>query len=146
MYKSYTITAFKFKEISAGRGTISYFLVDELGEKRTVTAKAKCGFIKKIKSVEAIHHRETPLVQALANAAINDTIAIDFSEFNRNFLRIHVNSQSERLARGTMKTINSGQAISSMDTLNIDALRLLQLFSIASVCLMVIMVGLEYFR
>jgi len=146
MYKSYTITAFKFKEISAGRGTISYYLVDELGEKRTVTAKAKSGFIKKIKSIEAIHHRETPLVQALANASINDTIAIDFSDFNRKFPRIHVNSQSERLARGTMKTNNNGHAISTIDSLNFDAFRLLQLFIIASVCLMVIMVGLEYFR
>ena len=146
MYKSYTIKASKFKEISGGRGTISYFLVDELGEKRTVTAKAKCGFIKRIKSIEAIHHRETPLVEALASASVNDTIVIDFSDFNRNYPRLPSNSSIERMARGTLKTVNSGQNISGLDTLNIDAFRLLQLFVIASLAFMVIFIGMEYFR
>lgn len=146
MYKSYTIKAFKFKEIASGKGTISYFLVDELGEKRTVTAKAKCGFIKRIKSVEAIHHRETPLIEALANASINDTIVIDFSEFNRQFPRVHANSKKERLARGTIKTVNNGHSITSLDALNIDTFRLLQLFLISSVCFVVILITMEIFK
>lgn len=146
MYKSYTIKASKFKEISNGRGTISYFLVDELGEKRTVTAKAKCGFIKRIKSIEAIHHRETPLVEALASASVNDTIVIDFSDFNKKYPRLHSNSSAERMARGTLKTLNSGQNISSLDALNIDIFRLLQLFLIASLIFMVIMIGMDVFQ
>lgn len=146
MYKSYTITAFKFKEISGGKGTITYFLVDELGEKRTVTAKAKCGLIKRIKSVEAIHHRETPLVEALADASINDTIVIDFSSFNRKFPRLHVNSQIERQSRGTIKPNNSGHEITSIDALNIDAFRLLQLFLISSSFFVIILISMEFFK
>ncbi|RUM71695.1 MAG: hypothetical protein DSZ09_02610, partial [Sulfurovum sp.] len=88
MYKTYTIKAYKFKEISKGTGSISYYLIDELGEERVVTAKAKRGIIKKIKSVQAIHHRETPLVKALANSSVNDTIVVDFSSFNRKFPRV----------------------------------------------------------
>lgn len=139
MYKSYTIKACKFKEISEGRGTISYLLVDEKGERRTVIAKAKCGFIKQIKLVEAIHHRETPLVEALANASINDTISIDFSDFNRKYPRVHAKSQTERLARGTMK---NGHTISKMDLFNVNAYRILQLFGIAGAVLLVVMVSI----
>ena len=131
MYKSYTVKAFKFKEISCGKGTISYRLVDELGDERIVTARAKCGLIKKIKSVEAIYHRETPLVEALANASINDVISIDFSDFNREYPRVHVNSKQEKMARGTVKDINNAQPVVSLDALNIDAFRLMQLLAIS---------------
>ncbi len=136
MYKSYTIKAFKFKEISGGKGTISYHLVDEIGQTRTVTAKAKAGFIKKIKSVEAIHHREIPLVEALANSSINDIISIDFSDFNRKFPRVHQNSRQEKMARGTIKEIAGAQSINSLN--GFDGARLFQLFTIGVVATAII--------
>ncbi len=139
MYKTYTIKAYKFKEISRGVGSISYYLVDELGEKRVVTAKAKRGIIKKIKSVKAIHHRETPLVEALANSSVNDTIVVDFSSFNRKFPRVSNGSQFRKTAKSTLADFDNSHAITTLDSLAIDKIRLLQLFIIACLCVIVIM-------
>ena len=139
MYKTYTIKAYKFKEISEGIGSISYYLVDELGEERVVTAKAKRGVIKKIKSVQAIHHRETPLVNALANSSVNDTIVVDFSSFNRKFPRVSNGSQFRKTAKAVVNDFDNSRAATTMDSLSIDKIRLLQLFIIACLCLMVIM-------
>jgi len=134
MYKTYTIKAYKFKEISKGTGSISYYLIDELGEERVVTAKAKRGIIKKIKSVQAIHHRETPLVKALANSSVNDT-----TSFNRKFPRVSNGSQFRKTAKVVLSDFDNSHAISTMDSLSIDKFRLMQLFVIACLCLMAIL-------
>ncbi len=139
MYKTYTIKAYKFKEISRGVGSISYYLVDELGEERIVTAKAKRGIIKKIKSVQAIHHRETPLVDALVHSSVNDTIVVDFSSFNREFPRVSNGSQFRETAKTVVNEFDNSHAISTMESLAIDKIRLLQLFIISCLCLVVIL-------
>lgn len=139
MYKTYTIKDYKFKEISSGNGSISYYLVDELGEERVVTAKAKRGLIKKIKSVQAIYHRETPLVNALANSAVNDTIVIDFSDFNREHPRVSTGSQFRKVSKSTVTDFNNAQAISILEAFNVDKFRLVQLFVIACLCLMAVL-------
>ena len=138
MYKTYTIKAYKFKEISRGIGSISYFLVDELGEERVVTAKAKRGVIKNIKSIKAIHHRETPLVKALANSSINHTIVVDFSSFNREFPRVSNGSQFRKVAKSTISDFDKNYAATAANSLVIDKFRLLQLFIIATLCLLVL--------
>ncbi len=139
MYKTYTIKSFNFKEISKGKGSLSYYLVDERGDERIVMAKAKRGLIKKIKSIEPIHHRETPLVKALANSSVNDTIVVDFSEFNRKYPRVSTGSQFRKSSAITLHDFNNTQAISTLDSLGVDKFRLLQLFIIACLCLMVIL-------
>jgi len=139
MYKTYTIKAYKFKEISKGIGSISYYLIDELGEERIVTAKAKRGIIKKIKSIQAIHHRETPLVEALANSSVNDTIVVDFSSFNRKFPRVSNGSQFRKTAKVMLDDFDNSHAISTMNLLTVNKFRLMQLFIIACLCLMVIL-------
>jgi len=139
MYKTYTIKAYKFKEISKGIGSISYYLIDELGEERVVTAKAKRGVIKKFKSVRAIHHRETPLVNALANSSVNDTIVVDFSSFNRKFPRVSNGSQFRKTAKVVLNEFDNSHAISTLNSLSIDKIRLLQLFIIACLGLLAIL-------
>lgn len=139
MYKTYTIKAYKFKEISSGKGLISYYLVDELGEERVVTAKAKRGLIRKIKSVEAIHYRETPLVHALSKSEVNDTIVIDFSDFNRKHPRVNTGSQFRKTAKHSMVEIGTAHAMSGVHNLYIDKFRLFQLFIISCLCIMVLL-------
>jgi len=136
MYKTYTIKAYKFKELSKGSGSISYYLVDDNGEERVVKAKAKRGLFKKIKSVQAIYHRETPLVEALANAAVKDTIDIDFSTFNNEFPRVENGSYLNKTAKLVLDEFEDAQAISTQDSLKIDKFRLFQLFVIACLCLL----------
>lgn len=141
MYKSYTIKSYKYKEISRAKGSITYHLVDELGEERAVTAMANCGLLNnKIKSIHPIHHRETPLVEALANSDINDTIVVDFSDFNKKFPRVRSDYRFNESARGMIKGIDEVQSVSNFSDLTVDKYRLLQLFVIACICWMAIMV------
>ena len=60
MVKTFTIKEYNFKQVSQNKGAIEYILVDEFGQKRTVTAVAKIGWNKKIKSVKPVFKRETP--------------------------------------------------------------------------------------
>lgn len=140
MYKSYTIKSYKYKEISKGKGSIAYQLVDELGEERIVTAMANCGLMNKIKSIHPIHHRETPLIKILANSAINDTIVVDFSDFNKKFPRVHSDFQFKKSARRMIKHIDEAHTASNFSDLTVDKYRVLQLFVIACLAWMAIIV------
>lgn len=84
MKKTFTITDILFNGISRNKGTIEYYLLDELGNERKVTAMAQLGFRKKIKNIRALYQREIPLVEALTDAEIDQTITIDFTGFNKN--------------------------------------------------------------
>ena len=80
----YTVTGYNFKEISSRKGSIEYQLMDAFGNERTVTAMAKLNFFQKVSSVRPIYHRELPLIQALARTKLNDSVVVDFSEFNKD--------------------------------------------------------------
>lgn len=80
----YTVTGYNFKEISSRKGSIEYQLMDAYGNERTVTAMARLNLFQKVSSVRPIYHRELPLIQALAQTKLNDSIVVDFSEFNKN--------------------------------------------------------------
>ena len=89
----YCLKQQKFKEVSSGNGVVEYLLVDEYGNERSVSALAKLNWRKQLSSIKPIHHRELPLVQALAKASINETIEVDFTEFNKKFKRGSVRKQ-----------------------------------------------------
>ena len=89
----YCLKQQKFKEVSAGKGVVEYFLIDEFGNERTVAALAKLNWRKQLNSVKPIHHRELPLIQALAKASMNETIEVDFTEFNKKFKRGSIRKQ-----------------------------------------------------
>jgi len=81
--KTYRIEDIIFTELSPKKGSIEYFLVDSVKQKRKVTGIAKLGFNGKIKSVTAVYNREKPLVDALVHADVGERITVDFSEFNK---------------------------------------------------------------
>jgi len=85
--KQFTVVGYNFREISRGKGAIEYQLVDEFGNERTVNAMAKLNLFNKITSVKPIYHRELPLIQALAQTKLNDSVFVDFSTFNKNHPR-----------------------------------------------------------
>ncbi len=91
MVKTFTIQDILFNKISRSlfktRGTLEFFVIDELGNERKVIAMATLNFQNKIKQVRALYQREIPLVAALKHADVNQTITIDFSEFNKTFVR-----------------------------------------------------------
>jgi len=82
MQKTYLIKARKFKEIANGKGALEYLLLDENGIERKVTATAEQGHFRAFKNIKAIYKRELPLVKALAQASVNDSVYVDFSKFN----------------------------------------------------------------
>lgn len=127
MLKIYTIKGYTCKEVSSRKGAIQYQLVDDLGQERTVTAIAKLGLIKKIKSVHPIHFRETPLVEALSKAKINDQISVDFSDFNKHNPRIK-SDRHKASEKRVLDQINNAQAIATLDSFSWDPFRLLVLF------------------
>ncbi len=82
--KTYRIEDILFTELSPKKGSIEYFLVDSVMQKRKVTGIAKLGFNGKIKSVTAVYNREKPLVDALVHADVGERITVDFTEFNKS--------------------------------------------------------------
>jgi len=131
MIKTYTLKDKIHKVISAKKGSMHYVLVDSQGEERTVKAIAKLGMTKKIKSVQAIYHRETPLVTALSNASLNDVIRVDFSEFNKyNPRDFHALSKAQATKR--LRKINVPQYSSNWSYFSVDPIRVFQLFLMVS--------------
>ena len=102
---AYTVTGYNFTEISSGKGSIEYQLMDEYGNERTVTAMAKLNLFKKVSKVRPIYHRESPLIEALSRTKLNDSIVVDFSEFNKNNPR-----PPKRSAKVTQSSVNIKQA------------------------------------
>ena len=144
MLKIYTIKGYTCKEVSPGRGAIQYQLVDDLGQERTVTAIAKLGVIKKIKSVHPIHFRETPLVKALSEASINDEISVDFSDFNKHNPRVSSDRHKAKEKR-LLDQISNAQAISTLDSFSLDPFRVLLLFIWAFIGLFALLVFKSFF-
>ncbi len=82
MFVTYTVKNYQFKETSAGRGIVSYLIVDKHSNKRKISALARVNKRGKIQSVRPINKRELPLLQVLVKSSINEKIEVDFSEYN----------------------------------------------------------------
>lgn len=82
MKKTFTVNDILFNKISRKKGMIEYYLTDELGNDRKITAMAQLGFGKKIKTVRALYQREIPLVAALETKEIDQIFTLDFTQFN----------------------------------------------------------------
>lgn len=126
---SYVLRHYDFREVSKGRGVLDYHLVDEFGNKRTVSARACMGWNKKIKSVLPLVHRETPLVEALAKTAINENITVDFSEFNKNFPRGSIRSKTMKVRK--VKAIDPNSAISDISSISQQKNRLIKIIAVS---------------
>ena len=127
MKKTYLLKEFQCKEISRGTGSVKYCLVDDEGNERIVNAKAKLGLIKKIKAIEPIYHRETPLIDALKDAEVNDVLTIDFTEFNKDNPRVDSSAANRAFNRQLMKEVSPPHSPS----FDIEPLHMMKLFGIA---------------
>ena len=135
----FALKDYKFREVAKGKGVVEYHLVDDHGNQRKVTAMAKLNWCKKISSVRPIHHREMPLVKALASASLNETIEVDFSEFNKKYPRGSMRANKMKV-HNVKVSKNDKQCITSMSSLVDHKARLMQLLvlSVASVVVLML--------
>jgi hypothetical protein len=130
----FALKDYKFREVSKGKGLVDYHLVDMHGNQRTVSAMANLNWRKQVCSVKPIHHREMPLIDALAKAKLNETIEVDFSEFNKKYPRGSIRSKKMKV-HSVKVSKHDAQCISSIGSLMDHKMRVIQLvaFSVASV-------------
>lgn len=124
---SYCLKQQTFKEVSSGKGVVEYFLIDEYGNQRRVSAMAKLNWRKQLSTVKPIHHRELPLIQALAKAQINETIEVDFTEFNKKYKRGSIRTQRISVPKVKVKVSHKNQ-ITDVGSMVNNKGRLMQLF------------------
>ncbi|MGK0270495.1 MAG: hypothetical protein ACI88H_001141 [Cocleimonas sp.] len=125
----YTVTGYNFTEISKGKGSIEYQLTDDFGNERTVTAMAKVNLFKKVSKVRPIYHRELPLIKALAQTQLNDSVIVDFSEYNKQHPRGSMRTQKISIPSVKVKNVSASQ-ISDFSSLLDNKTRLIQLMLI----------------
>ena len=100
----YSITGYNFTEISRRKGSIEYQLTDDFGNERTVTAMAQLNLFNKVSRIKPIYHRELPLIQALANTKLNQSVTVDFSEYNKKHPRGSMRKQKLSVPSVTVKS------------------------------------------
>jgi len=127
----YTVKNYQFRETTKGKGIIKYYLVDDQGKERVVSAIAKLGFTNKIKSVHPIHHRETPLIDVLSKAAIDERILVDFTEYNNKYPRADrgpkkITAQSTRVIDPYTESL-----ITDMSSITKNKMRIIKLVALS---------------
>lgn len=83
MKKTFTVHSLQHKEVSPGKGAISWLLSDEKGRPRKITGVTHLDKEGAIETITPVYKRETPLVNRLYLAEKGDVFDIDFTEFNR---------------------------------------------------------------
>jgi len=125
----YQITGYNFTEISKGKGSIEYQLMDDFGNERTVTAMATINLFKKVTRVTPIYHRELPLIKELASKKLNDSVIVDFTEYNKKHPRGSMRKQ--KISVPSVKVRNVGTAqINDFSSLLDNKMRFIQLMFI----------------
>ena len=130
----YSITGYNFTEISSRKGSIEYQLTDDFGNERTVTAMAQLNLFNKVSRIKPIYHRELPLIQALANTKLNQSVTVDFSAYNKKYPRGSMRKQKITVPSISVKSSYLGP-IDSLGSIaeNKSRLMKLTLVSIAGV-------------
>ena len=140
MVINYTLKNYQFKETTKGKGIVKYLLVDDQGNQRIVSAIANLGLGKKIKSVHPIHHRESPLIDVLFNAQINEKITVDFTEYNQKHPRGSIEARKIQKVR-TDKVVDpyNESLIKDIDSIVEHKFRLLKLALTAALAVIAIL-------
>ncbi len=84
MNKTYTLQKAQLTEVEKNNAIMHYHLIDDKGNQRVVHAVAKLGCRKKIKSVQAKYYRETPLVDVLSQAKVQQRVEVSYTKFNKH--------------------------------------------------------------
>lgn len=80
MNKTYTFQKKLLREDLNDRTLLDYYLTDDDGNQRVVSAVAKLGYKNKVKSIVALYHREAPLVDVLKSVKQYQKIEVSFSK------------------------------------------------------------------
>lgn len=83
MKKTFTVHSFFHKQVSPGKGSITWLVSDEKEVPRKVSGVTDIDSDGVIEAIHPVYKRETPLVERLYAAEKGDQFTIDFSEFNR---------------------------------------------------------------
>ena len=130
MQVNYTIKNYQFKEMSKGRGIVKWFLRDDQGQERVISAVAKIGLTNNITSIHPIHHREMPLIDVLSKASIDERIVVDFTEYNNKYPR----GSSPKKVTAKTKKVADGYAdslINDFESLKDHKMRLVKLVGLS---------------
>ena len=92
MIKTFTLQRIEEQQISATEGKMTFYLVDENGEYRTVTGATHLDENRQAIKISTQIKREHPLIQCLFDSDLNDTINIEFDQYNTVIERKDSNS------------------------------------------------------
>jgi len=82
MKKTFTVHGLQHKEISPGKGSITWLLSDEKGVPRKIAGVTTIDKAGVIETITSVYKREIPLVKRLHAVEKGDTFTLDFSDFN----------------------------------------------------------------
>lgn len=111
MIKTFTLKSIEHKEVSSGKGLITYHVVDENNVPRKAAGVTTLDRKKNIKHIKAVYEREIPLINALSELSVGKRVRVDFREFNKTFKRrgsSPANRGSAYSENALMDTFNSG--------------------------------------
>ncbi len=87
MLKTFTLNNIKEEVLSESEGKMTFELTDENGDVRTVWGTTTLNEEGLPVSITAIKTREHPLIQCLFKSQPNETIKIEFTQYNEIFER-----------------------------------------------------------
>ncbi len=82
MIKTFTLKKIQEQKTSAAEGKMTFTLVDENGEHREVSGMTQLDENQHAVNISTHIKREYPLIQCLFNSEINETINIEFDQYN----------------------------------------------------------------
>ena len=87
MFKTFTLTRKEEEQLSETQGKMTFHLTDENGFERKVSGLTQLDENLNAVSVSSPRKREHPLIQCLFITNVDETINIEFSQYNDVFVR-----------------------------------------------------------
>jgi len=113
MNKTYTLQKKQLTPAAKHKAILDYHLIDDKGNQRVVHAVAKLGFANKVKSIQAKYYRETPLVEVLAEAEVQQQLEVNYTAFNKQ-PRISLIQQTRSISDTSMYQADSDNESSAL--------------------------------
>ncbi len=103
MKKTFTVLSVTHTPVSPERGSMTWFLSDELHHSRKVNAVTTLDKQGHISHARPVYARETPLIEALMQHEEGDTFSIDFQSFNEEmgYLKRDVFADMQKLEQAS---------------------------------------------
>lgn len=92
MFKTFTLNKIEEEKITASEGRMIFHLTDENGDLRKVIGKTHLDANGQAISISTDRKREHPLIQCLFYTEVNETINIEFKQYNSVFERTEMNN------------------------------------------------------